>query len=170
MGATSFARDFLKAASTKCETNLAKLRASGVDTHTKASLFRSCSQPSLTHPLDSDFCCNAPLTVPADFSLFNWQSDLTHRINAANKNFVAFLADVNEAKLTPLSHLVAFHPASSGGLGLRDPAATAMPLALISLTRTIQCATKGIVIGKDLRLPLKPRCASVFQAWQSSNK
>lgn len=170
IGNATFANLFLDDAVQKCSGNLHKLTASALDSHTKCHF--SPDAPNPASLIFSNRICTAtpPCHSQTTKSLFHWSSPFTRTIKEANLIFLAHVADTHPQNFTALADLIACHPAADGGSGLRDPMVTAIPLALISLARTLQCATAGLVTGKKRRDPVAPLHASHFQSWPSSQR
>ena len=112
-----------------------------------------------------------PLNPPPSQDLFNWTSPFITGLQDANNDFLAFISSHPTTNIPDLANLIAHVPSSKGGFGLRDPSAIALPLMLISFTRTLQMAIQGLKIGnRQDRLPMTPAFAATFQAWLTSSK
>ena len=171
LGSTDFANQFLQEALARYRHNLQRLKEGLQDRHTQSLLFRCCSQPSLTHLLNADVYYNAPTQPAPNQGLFNWTSPFIAGVQDANSDFLAFLASYPTTDMPTLTKLIANMSSSKGGFGLRDPSTTALPLMLISFTRSLQMALKGSLIGnRQDRLPMTPSFSATFQAWLTSNK
>ena len=163
IGAAAWANTFLASAAATYTTALNKLQQDLQDKHTALSLFRCCAQPSLFHLLSSDIYYNHSTTTAPE--LHNWNSPFTQTINNANSNFYTYLAD--QPHLHPLAHRILHHPSAKGGIGFRDVTLSAIPSYLISTTRTLRYATKGVSIN-DQTITLPPHLTSTFRDWSTS--
>jgi hypothetical protein len=134
LGATHYATEFLQTAAATYGTNLQKLRTHLADRHSKFLLFKACAQPSLQHLLTSDIYYHLDPTSPEP--LHAWDSPFLTAINTANTHLLAHLGDATH--MPPSATLIAHHPVSQGGLGVRDHSRAAKTAFVVSLTRTLQ--------------------------------
>jgi hypothetical protein len=113
------------------------------DHQTQLAITKHCILPSIQHLLATHVYHTFGTNTNQD--LHNWNSNTATQLRFTILNIVAKITNTPILPLhaTPIIHL----PAKIGGLGIRDPIATAVPAALITFTRSIRYAHYGIPCG-----------------------
>jgi hypothetical protein len=113
------------------------------DYQTQLALTKHCILPSIQHLLATHVYHTFGANTVKDLHL--WNSNTALQLQIIIHNIIAKITNASPLPLhaTPIIHL----PATLGGLGIRDPIATAVPAALTTFTRSIRYAHYGIPCG-----------------------
>jgi hypothetical protein len=151
IGSQSFADNFINDKISKLQDTInTKLFHRIHDLQTQLAMLKNCIIPSVQHLLATHVCHTFTQQMIQD--LHQWHSPTTLQLHIIIQNAIASLTkcDVLPLHTIPIIHL----PALLGGLGLRDPIATAIPAALTTFTRSIRYALHGIpCTGTSVTLP-----------------
>lgn len=163
LGSTPYATSFLNTAAAAYTENLHKLRTHLTDRHSTFLIFKACAQPSLQHLLTSDIYYHLDPAASTEQHLQDWDSPFLQAINTANNNLLAYLGDTNH--IPPSSTLIAHHPVTKGGLGVRDHSRAAKTAYVISLTRTLQFVSTHHATAGTQTPHLTPTYARPLSSW-----
>jgi hypothetical protein len=110
------------------------------DHQTQLALVKHCVLPSIQHLLATHVYHHFVSDMPT--TLHDWNSTATLQIRLLIHNIFTNITKQTDIPLhaTPIIHL----PALLGGIGIRDPIATAIPAALTTFTRTLRYCKLGI--------------------------
>jgi hypothetical protein len=151
IGSQAFANTFIQdRISTIHDTINTKLFHRIHDSQTQLAMLKNCIIPSVQHLLATHVYHTFTPNSPQD--LHQWHSSTTLQLRITIQNTVASLTqcDLLPFHTTWIIHL----PALLGGLGIRDPTATAIPAALTTFTRSIRYAIHGIPCnGQPIPMP-----------------
>ncbi|MGL5935829.1 MAG: hypothetical protein ACRCZI_09430, partial [Cetobacterium sp.] len=137
IGSKAFATAYLDQAAATYTANLLRLRTQLTDLHSQFLLFKACAQPSLQHLLISDIYHHYDPDNPTP--LDSWDSPFMAAITAATDAFLAYLGNVTT--LPHHSSLIATHPTTLGGFGVRSHPLATKPAYVVSLARSLRYAT-----------------------------
>ena len=156
IGSPSFRQAFLHKAADEFQTRTDRLLSLITDAQSCSAMFRTCLQPSLAHLFFTDLTSPAPTTdLPHLADPYHWRSSFIDRVMCTTTHFLRRLTHQSQP-LPNTALLVAFHPASAGGAGYRDLAASAIPQTLVAIHRSLQYAQHGIPLIRAPPQPIPP--------------
>jgi hypothetical protein len=121
------------------------------DHQTQLALLKHCIVPSIQHLLATHVYHT--YNVHTSNELHQWHTETTIRIQGIIHNV---FAQITQQQSLPSHALPIIHlPATLGGIGIRDPIATAVPSAITTFTRSLRYAQFGISQG-NTSLPIAP--------------
>jgi hypothetical protein len=141
IGSSTFANNFINDKISNLQNTInTKLFHRIHDLQTQLAILKNCIIPSVQHLLATHVYHSFTKHMTQD--LHQWHSATTLQLRIIIHNAIATIAQCDTLPLhtIPIIHL----PALLGGLGLRDPIATATPAALTTFTRSIRYALYGI--------------------------
>jgi hypothetical protein len=129
------------------------------DHQTQLALLKHCIVPSIQHLLATHvYHTYHGLTSN---NLHQWHTETTLRLQGIIHNV---FAQITQQQSLPSHALPIIHlPAILGGIGIRDPIATAVPSAITTFTRSLRYAQFGITHG-NTSLPTAPIHQFSFQS------
>jgi hypothetical protein len=141
IGSQSFANNFINEKIFQLqETINTKLFHRIHDFQTQLAILKNCIIPSVQHLLATHVYHSFTNNMSPD--LHQWHSSTTLQLRIIIQDTIASITkcDILPLHTIPIIHL----PALLGGLGIRDPIATAIPAALTTFTRSLRYASHGI--------------------------
>jgi hypothetical protein len=151
IGSKTYANAFIDAKLTNLQDTInTKLFHRIHDLQTQLAILKHCIVPSVQHLLATHVYHTFTQSTTQD--IYQWHSSMTLQLRIIIHNAIA---SITKQDLLPLHTVPIIHlPALLGGLGLRDPMATAIPATITTLTRSIRYALHGIhCTGLPLPIP-----------------